>query len=201
MSDHISDHADGPTITHRWLLLFGIFTVVGSAIWFSLPEAPASVRQGDYLTEFTLPDVNGVMQSIPKGKVLLLNFWATWCPPCRREIPSMARLHDKYASQGLKIIAISVDQRRDDLINFMKEYRMPFEVLHDADRAVSRQYGVFRYPESFLVSRDGKVVRHMIGAVNWMSEPITRTIDNMLAEPSSGQRSVQAGGNKAEQGS
>jgi len=200
MNDSISGHPDAPSRTFRWLLLLGIFASIGGAIWFALPEAPASVRQGDYLTEFTLPDVKGVMQSVPKGEVLLLNFWATWCPPCRREIPSMARLHDKYASQGLKIIAVSVDQRRDDLVDFMKEYRMPFQVLQDADSAVSRQYGVFRYPESFLIGRDGKVIKHLVGAVDWMSEPITRTIDDMLGEPSSEKRGVQGGDNKAEQG-
>ncbi len=187
-------------MTVRWLTVFGIFAGIGSLIWFSLPEAPASVRQGDYLTEFTLPDVQGTMHALPKGEVLLLNFWATWCPPCRREIPSMALLHDKYASRGLKIIAVSVDQRREDLVDFMKEYRMPFQVLHDADSAVSRQYGVFRYPESFLIDRDGKVLRHLIGAVDWMSEPIIRTIDDMLGEPASNMNGVTGGNNKAEQG-
>ncbi|MDQ6996837.1 MAG: TlpA disulfide reductase family protein [Mariprofundus sp.] len=184
----------------RWITVLSVFVGIGAVIWFSLPEAPASVRQGDYLTEFTLPDVNGVMQTAPKGEVLLLNFWATWCPPCRREIPSMARLHDKYASQGLKIVAISVDQRRDDLVDFMKEYRMPFQVLHDADGAVSRQYGVFRYPESFLIDRNGKVIRHLIGAVDWMSEPIMHTIDGMLGESAKDTGEVNRGERKAAQG-
>jgi peroxiredoxin len=200
MNVNVSAHPDMPSRTTRWLLLLAIFTAIGSAIWFALPEAPASVRQGDYLTEFTLPDVKGVMQSVPKGEVLLLNFWATWCPPCRKEIPSMALLHDKYAAQGLKIVAVSVDQQRQDLVDFMKEYRMPFQVLHDADSAVSRQYGVFRYPESFLIDRDGKVLKHLIGAVDWMSEPIIRTIDGMLAQPASDKRGVQGGNNKEEQG-
>ncbi len=184
----------------RWFVLLGIFAAIGSAIWLALPEAPASVRQGDYLTEFTLPDVKGVMQTVPEGDVLLLNFWATWCPPCRKEIPSMALLHDKYAAQGLKIIAVSVDQRSEDLVDFMNEYRMPFQVLHDADAAVSRRYGVFRYPESFLIDRDGKVLKHLIGAVDWMSEPILRTIDGMLARPANNKRGVQGGDNTAEQG-
>jgi len=200
MNVSISGQPDAPARTFRWLLLLGIFAAIGGAIWFALPEAPASVRQGDYLTEFSLPDVKGVMQSAPEGEVLLLNFWATWCPPCRQEIPSMARLHDKYAAQGLKIVAVSVDQHRDKLIDFMKEYRMPFMVLQDADSAVSHQYGVFRYPESFLIDRDGKVIKHLVGAVDWMSEPITRTIDDMLAEPASKVREVQGGDNKAEQG-
>jgi len=189
----------GRSMAIRWITVLSVFVGIGAVIWFSLPEAPASVRQGDYLTEFTLPDVKGVMQTAPKGEVLLLNFWATWCPPCRREIPSMARLHDKYASQGLKIVAVSVDQRRDDLVDFMKEYRMPFQVLHDADSAVSRQYGVFRYPESFLIDRDGKVIRHLVGAVDWMSEPIMHTIDGMLDESAKDTGEVNRGERKAAQ--
>jgi len=190
----------GRNLAVRWLLVLCIFAGIGSLIWFALPEAPASVRQGDYLTEFTLPDVQGVMQSVPKGEVLLLNFWATWCPPCRKEIPSMARLHDKYASHGLKIVAVSVDQRREDLVSFMQEYRMPFQVLHDSDSAVSRQYGVFRYPESFLIDRDGKVLKHLIGAVDWMSEPLLRIIDGMLDESAKDTGGVNGGDNKAAQG-
>jgi len=114
---------------------------------------------------------------------VLLNFWATWCPPCRREIPSMASLYGKYASRGLKVIAVSVDQRRNDLLSFIKEYPMPFQVLHDADGSVSHSYGVYRYPESFLLDRNGTVLQHIVGATNWMSEPMLRTIDAILAEP------------------
>jgi len=185
--------------TSNWVLVLGVFVLIGAGIWFSLPEAPASVGPGDQRTDFTLPDIQGTMHALPEGEVLLLNFWATWCPPCRKEIPSMAALHDKYASQGLKIIAVSVDQRLDQLINFMKEYRMPFQVLHDADSTVSRRYGVFRYPESFLIDRDGKVLKHLVGAVDWMSEPIIRTIDDMLAKPATEKSGVQGGNNNAEQ--
>lgn len=174
------------SMKYRWLMVLGIFTAIGSGIWLSLPEAPASVRQGTQVIDFSLPDVQGVMHSLPKGEVMLLNFWATWCPPCRREIPSMAELHDKYASRGLKIVAVSVDHRSEDLASFMQEYMMPFQVLHDADSAISRRYGVFRYPESFLIDRDGTVLHHLIGAEDWMSPPITQTIEDMLEKPPQG---------------
>ena len=98
----------------------------------------------------------------------------------------MAALHDKYAADGLKIIAISVDKRSSDLAKFVDEYRMPFQVLHDADGAIARQYGVFRYPESFLIGRDGKVLHHLVGAMEWMSAPVTKTIESMLSAPSTG---------------
>jgi peroxiredoxin len=164
----------------RWLVVLGLIAGIGAAVWMTLPEAPANMSNGAQITEFSLPDLKGELQSLPKGEVILLNFWATWCPPCRKEIPSMAELYDKYASKGLKVIAVSVDKRSDDLAKFVAEYRMPFQVLHDADGAVSRRYGVFRYPESFLIDRDGKVVHHLVGAVEWMSPAVTKTIENML---------------------
>jgi len=112
----------------------------------------------------------------------------------------MATLYDKYASRGLKIIAVSVDQRRTDLLGFMKEYPMPFQVLHDADGSVSHSYGVYRYPESFLVDRNGIVQLHLVGAKNWMSQPILRTIEKMLGETAKSEGGINDGGNKAAQG-
>ena len=184
----------------RWLLVLAIFMVVGALVWTTLPKAPVTVHQGDQSSDFTLPDLHGVMHSLPKGEVVLLNFWATWCPPCRREIPSMASLYNKYASRGLKIIAISVDQRRSDLVSFLGEYPMPFQVLHDADGSVSHSYGVFRYPESFLLDRHGKVLRHVVGATNWMSQPVIRSIGKMLDEPAIEAHGVNRGDSTAKQG-
>jgi len=170
-------------MTSRWLLVLGLIAGIATAIWMTLPDAPGPTNKGAFADDFQLPDLNKVMQSLPKGEVVLLNFWATWCPPCRQEIPSMAALHDKYAADGLKIIAISVDKRSRDLAKFVEEYRMPFQVLHDADGAVARHYGVFRYPESFIIDRDGKISHHLVGAVEWMSPSVTKTIEEMLNTP------------------
>jgi len=83
----------------------------------------------------------------------------------------------------LNVVAVSVDQSRDHLSSFVREQNMTFQVLHDADSAVSHGYGVFRYPESFLIDKQGKVRYHLLGAVDWMSEPLQKTIEGMLAEP------------------
>jgi len=183
-----------------WLLVVFILAGIGAAIWVALPEAPASVKVGDAFKVFSLPDVQGKIHQPQRGDVMLLNFWATWCPPCRSEIPSMAALHDQYAGRGLKIVAVSVDRDLGSLDAFKQEYRMPFLVLHDAESTVSRQYGVFRYPESFLIDRDGNVVEHLIGAVEWMSAPITNTIETLLSTPATRASGSEHRGNGAEQG-
>lgn len=166
----------------RWLAVIGILAVVGAGAWFGLPEAKKSVLEGGAAAAFTLPDLKGKMHGLPEGEVTLLNFWATWCPPCRKEMPSMATLHRRYAEKGLKIVAVSVDRDASDLSAFVREYKLPFQVLHDADSSVSHSYGVFRYPETFLIDRQGQVRYHLVGAVEWMSEPVTKIIEGLLNE-------------------
>ncbi len=167
----------------RWLIVISIIVVLGAGLWFALPEAPGTMREGDQITSLKLPDLQGTMQTLPKGEIILLNFWATWCPPCRKEIPSMIKLHKKLAAQGLKIVAVSVDKNYDDLENFVKEHQMPFMVLHDADSIAARQYGVFRFPETFLIDRQGRVRHRLVGEVEWMSEPMIQILTQMLEEP------------------
>jgi len=166
----------------RWLAVIGIVTMVGVGAWLGLPEAKKSVSEGGAAAPFTLPDLKGGMHSLPEGEVVLLNFWATWCPPCRKEMPSMAALHRKYAEKGLKVVAVSVDRDANDLSAFVREYKLPFQVLHDADSSVSHSYGVFRYPETFLIDRQGQVRYHLVGAVEWMSESITKGVEGLLNE-------------------
>ncbi|MES0370990.1 MAG: TlpA disulfide reductase family protein [Mariprofundaceae bacterium] len=166
----------------RWLTVAGIVLLIGLGAWLGLPEANKNMLKDDKAAAFALPDLQGKVHGLPEGEVVLLNFWATWCPPCRKEMPSMSELHRKYADQGLKIVAVSVDRDINDLSAFVREYKLPFQILHDADSSVSHDYAVFRYPETFLIDRQGKVRYHLVGAVEWMSEPIIKGIEGMLNE-------------------
>jgi len=166
----------------RWLAMAGMLVAVGLAAWYGMPGSQPRAEPGRPALPFTLPDLGGEMQSLPTDGVVLLNFWATWCPPCRREMPSMATLYNTLKDKGLKVVAVSVDRDANSLAGFVREYQLPFQVLNDKDSAVSRQYGVFRYPETFLIDRRGVIRRHLIGAVEWMSDPVVREIEAMLAE-------------------
>lgn len=171
----------------RWLVAFAVLAGIGAAAWYGLPGTQPRPEPGQTAPDFRLPDLAGRIHGLPKdGSVVLLNFWATWCPPCRKELPSMAALHRRLAGEGLKIIAVSVDRDASSLTGFVRENRLPFMVLHDADSKVSHQYGVFRYPETFLIDRQGRIRRHVIGALDWMSPGIFRQIKGMLAEKSTG---------------
>jgi len=167
----------------RWLTVGGILAVIVILGMFALPAPAGRVVEGDIAPVFSLPDMDGVEQALPKGKVVLLNFWATWCPPCREEMPSMIKLHNQLQDQGLVVIAASIDKNVDKLSAFIREHSIPFQVLQDTDTNVSRQlYGVIRVPESFLIDRQGKVRFHLIGAVNWTDPTVLKAINTMLAE-------------------
>ncbi len=150
-----------------------------------MPEGIKLVRVGETIRPFTLPDLQDKMQGLPKGKVMIVNFWATWCPPCRKEVPSMVQLYETFKDKGFEIVAVSVDKRREDVVDFVNTYNMSFTVLHDADSQVAASYGVFRYPESFIVDKNGVVLQHLNGAVEWMSPEFVDYIGKLLAAPSS----------------
>ena len=164
----------------RWLFMGSLVAVIAGVAWFGLPEAKKKVTVGNVALEFSLPDLQNKSQILPKGDVILLNFWATWCPPCRQEMPSMVELSKEYAAKGLKVVAVSVDRDAKALKDFVAEYKLPFLVLHDIDSAVSENYGVYRYPETFLIDRQGKVQAHLVGAIEWMSDPVRKKVEALL---------------------
>jgi len=166
----------------RWLLMGAVIISVALMAWYVLPSSQKRVAEGSSAPDFVLPNLAGQTFSLPKDSVVLLNFWATWCPPCRQEMPSMAQLHQTMAKRGLRVVAISVDRDPQALTAFVREYNLKFQVLHDNQSNISRTYGVFRYPESFLIDRKGVVRRHVVGAIDWMSPNVLRDIEAMLAE-------------------
>jgi len=166
----------------RWLLMGAVILCAGAMAWYVLPSAPKRLAEGSMAPDYVLPNLVGQTFSLPKDSVVLLNFWATWCPPCRQEMPSMADLHKTLAKQGLSVVAISVDRDPQALAAFVREYNLPFQILHDEDSNTSQNYGVFRYPESFLIDRNGIIRRHLIGAIDWMSPNVMRDVEAILAE-------------------
>jgi cytochrome c biogenesis protein CcmG, thiol:disulfide interchange protein DsbE len=118
-----------------------------------------------------------------KGNVVLLNVWATWCGPCRVEMPSMEAVHKDFASQGLRVVAVSIDQIAGppQIREFARELGLTFEILHDSAQSIVRSYQVNGYPQSFVIGRDGTIRRKWIGAENWNSSGNRSLIRALLA--------------------
>jgi thiol-disulfide isomerase/thioredoxin len=103
-----------------------------------------------------------------RGKVVVLNIWATWCPPCKVEMPSMERLHRKLAGTDFQLVAVSVDEQDSSVVNqFVTDMGLTFQVLHNQDGTIRQIYQTTGVPESFVIDRDGVIVKKVIGAADW----------------------------------
>lgn len=123
--------------------------------------------------DVTLPDLNGkpVRLLDLKGKVLLLNFWATWCPPCVEEMPSMEKLHRRFRGRPLAVVAVSMDEGGVEPVReFVKKWKLTFLVLRDAEKKTESPFGVRGLPLSYVIDRRGRMIAGAIGAQNWASQ-------------------------------
>jgi len=145
--------------------------------------APRAVSVGSLAPDFTLENMQGKKVSLSqyRGKVVIVNFWATWCPPCRREMPSMEVLYQTFKDEGLVLLAINVEKEgRRAVAKFLQESPYTFPILIDDQSEAQKLYNVFQYPESFIVDPNGVVVKKVIGAVPWMGGDIYNLLHFML---------------------
>ena len=120
-----------------------------------------------------------------RGQVTLVNIWATWCAPCREEMPSMEALYKDFAARGFRIAAVSIDEGDDAEVRaFATELGLTFDILHDRSGAIQGTYQTTGVPESFLLDKDGRIVRRLIGNHDWNSPANRDQIDRLLADGS-----------------
>jgi peroxiredoxin len=121
---------------------------------------------------FLLKDSDGNIVRLDdlRGKVVLLNFWATWCPPCRFEMPSMEALHEELSSQGLVVLAVAPRESAEDVRSFYNEHRLSFPALLDHEAEVSGLYKVWSLPTTFVINKHGYVVGKIIGYRDWNND-------------------------------
>ncbi|HKL48749.1 MAG TPA: TlpA disulfide reductase family protein [Desulfuromonadales bacterium] len=131
----------------------------------------AGSEVGSQAPDFTLTDMNGENVSLSdyRGNVVFLNFWATWCPPCREEMPSMERLHESMGGKDFVILAVNVEKDKEAVESFLRGSPYSFKILLDPEGEAQSAYRVYRYPESYLIDKDGKILEHYLGARDWSS--------------------------------
>lgn len=113
------------------------------------------------------------------GKVLVLNFWASWCAPCVQEIPSLSVFERKFAPQGVVVVAISIDKNPQKYKSFLDKIRPAFQTARDGSSDISTSYGTFQIPETYII-KDGKVMRKFGNAEDWTSDDITQYVQSLL---------------------
>lgn len=132
-------------------------------------DSPRPAMEGKPAPAFTLPLLGGGEISLAgnRGKFVFLNIWATWCGPCREEMPSMQRLYEKMAGGKFEMIALSIDEDISKVEEFVKEFNLTFPIALDPKQTVAVQYKITGVPETYLISPDGVVMHHIIGPGEW----------------------------------
>jgi thiol-disulfide isomerase/thioredoxin len=132
--------------------------------------------------EFEIADIDGnsVTLSSYRGKVILLNFWATWCPPCRAEMPSMQRLYESLEGEAFEIVAVDLQESERAVRDFVKEYGLTFPVLIDSTGKVGATYGARSIPTTYLVDADGNAIGYLVGSREWDGEEVETLLRSIL---------------------
>jgi peroxiredoxin len=184
VSDYASPEGDGPGGTRirfpraRWMIAGALFAVASVAIHYqvkiAMHERSGSVSElrhlkvGQPAPDFTLPDLAGkpvTLSSFHGHKAVLIDFWATWCGPCRTALPGIQDLADKYKESGLAVLTIDQGESRDQVRYFIERRQYSFPVLLDQDDAVGNSYGVRAIPTSVLVDKNGLVQAIFVGSL------------------------------------
>ena len=118
--------------------------------------------------QFTVQDSDRTVSlSDLKGKVVVLNFWATWCPPCVEEMPSLIQMQQRMENKGVIVLEVSVDDDQSNYQKFLRDNRVNLLTVRDADQKSNNLYGTFKFPETYIIDRNGVVRRKFIGPVDW----------------------------------
>jgi cytochrome c biogenesis protein CcmG, thiol:disulfide interchange protein DsbE len=179
-------------MSRQWTIVIVVVAalLVGAAAITRFAGDVAQVEVGAEAPEFRLTDIaTGDTVSLREryaGKVTLVNIWATWCVPCRAEMPSMEQLYTGLAGRGFAIAAVSIDEApAEDVRAFAEELGLTFDILHDRSTRIQQAYQTTGVPESFLLNREGVVVKRVIGAHDWNSAANRALVERLLDEPAS----------------
>ncbi len=140
------------------------------------------VTVGESAPDFSIKTENGraISASNFGGKLLVLNFWATWCPPCVAETPSLSRFAEQMRPAGVVVLGVSVDKNEKLYRDFLTRHRPQFLTARDAEQKISADYGTFKYPETYIINTSGKVVRKFISDQPWDSPEMINDIKSLL---------------------
>ena len=167
------------------IVLVGIALISVSACYHG--SKPSSI--GKSAPEFTIQDgEHSVSLSQYRGKIVVLNFWATWCPPCVEEMPSLVQLQKKFQNKDVTVLAVSVDDDADAYHKFLKDHAIDLLTVRDpggpktdqgVTAAVASRYGTFKFPETYIIDRNGVIRRKFIGPIDWSQQEIVEYLSRL----------------------
>ncbi len=171
-----------------WMVvLFLVVFLLGSAsmVTAQFKEAGAQkLRVAVDAPDFTLPELGGGKISLKelRGKIILLNFFSTLCPNCRRESPSFVKLHEEFKNTDLILLKVVAKEKEKDVIKYKKEFNISSPILLDDNASVTNAYGVQSSPQTFFINREGKIVGRILKELDWTSKNARNLVDYLLKE-------------------
>jgi len=162
--------------------------VICGNVWSAAPDYAAvpklaEVKDHQEAPDFTLTNPDGKKVSLKdyRGKVVFLNFWATWCEACRDEMPSMEKLYREFKGKGLEVVGVNVKDKRPDALAFLKKYQISYPIIMDPEGEAGLLYGAFGMPITYLIDRKGVVQARLLGGADWYT-PGARNLIKTLVE-------------------
>ena len=152
------------------------------AAWVDAAAAPPLVKwTGGKAPVLKLTDADGRERALSdwRGKTVVVNFWATWCEPCREEMPSLERLKTRLAGKSVDVVAVNVGESPERVARFTREVPVTFPILYDRDSSTARSWKVRGYPTSYVIGPDGRIRYYFVGELDWSSDEIVRAIEGV----------------------
>lgn len=148
-------------------------------IFFSLRDT--SAKEGGPAPDFSITTDQGqrITPTSFGGKVLVLNFWATWCAPCVQEIPSLNEFQKRFGKDGVVVVAVSIDKNPQKYRAFLDRIHVSFDTARDPSQDLSAKYGTYLFPESYII-KDGQIMRKFGNAADWTRDDITQYVEGLL---------------------
>jgi peroxiredoxin len=164
----------------------GVAAVLGIAVVFAVVFAPPAVGVGVTAPDFTALNIasgDSVKLSDYRGQVLLVNLWATWCDPCKAEMPEIQRLYDELKPEGLRVLAVSQDEQGTQIVkDFINQRHFTFDVLHDQNHLSQDLFHAVGLPETFVIDRQGTIVKRVTGWIVHWDDPVQKALFRRLLE-------------------
>lgn len=171
----------------QWIIVGVIVALLAAGAVIGMRLAPEifPVEVGSEAPDFRAVNIatgDTVHLASYRDKVVVLNIWATWCVPCRTEMPSIERLQALFSPDSFKVVAVSIDESGPDVVRaFRDELGLTFDILHDQTRAIERVYQTTGVPETFVIDHRGRIVKKLIGAHDWASATNQDLIRRLIA--------------------
>ena len=168
----------------RWAGIVVVVAAVAFGYVYLAENKGYGLKRGTAAPGLRLPSLAGgeVDLASQRGKVVVLNFWATWCPPCVAEMPSLERLYRTLTPEGLSVVTVSTDEDQAELRKFVSEHGLTLPVLLDpGGRLAAGDYRTTGYPETFLLDRQGRILKHVVGPAEWDSPETMAELRKLMA--------------------